>query len=168
MYELLYAGRFGNYPRAWESLEELQASGFSGEVSLRSKEVSNPVKLYHIPSEKVAEIVAALPEAQRNSGLVFSEAPPDSQRAIQGEWDGTNLTYSFVPKPMRLAFVEDMRHADGLEAKTLLRYYLDPADVEWLDELLEDFPDHVVEFSGFKIRTGTHRRRMIVWEVRQY
>lgn len=168
MYRHLYAGRFGNYPRAWQSVAEIHASGYSGHVSIRSLETSNPVKLYHVPAAEIPAKVDALPLSHRKAGLVFSESPDDSKRTIQGEWDGFNLTHSYFQAPMRLAFERQLLHADGPQARWLLRHYLDAADYEWLDELLVDFPGHVVEFSGFKCRVGTHRRRMIVWEVRAY
>lgn len=168
MYRLLYGGRFGNYPQAWRSLDEIRASGYSGHVSIRSVQTSNPVKLYHVPAEQLAGKVAALPQSHREAGLVFSESPDDSKRTIQGEWDGFNLTYSFAQAPMRLAFERQMLHADGPRARWLLKRYLDVSDYEWLDDLLHDFPNHVVEFSAFSCRVGTHRRRMIVWEVRHY
>lgn len=168
MYRHLYAGRFGNYPQAWRSLAEIRASKYSGHVSIRSLQTSNPVKLYHVPADQLAAKVASLPASHRDSGLVFSESPDDSKRTIQGEWDGFNLTYSFYQAPMRLAFEKQLLHADGAKARWLLKKYLDASDYEWLDELLVDFPDHVIEFSGFSIRVGTHRRRMICWEVRRY
>jgi hypothetical protein len=168
MYRLLYGGRFGNYPRAWESLEAVLASGYGGHVSIRSLQTSNPVKLYHVPAAELSARVAALPPAHRDAGLVFSESPDDSKRTIQGEWDGFSLTYSFFKAPMRLAFERELLHAEGPRARWLLKHYLDAADYEWLDDLIRDFPGHVVEFSGFSCRVGTHRRRCIFWEVRYY
>lgn len=168
MYRALYAGRFGNYPRAWQSLKEVLESGYSGHVSIRSKQTSNPVKLYHVPADELAGKVHSLPPAHRDAGLVFSESPDDSKRTIQGEYDGFNLTYSFYQAPMRLAFEKQMLHAEGPSARWLLKRYLESADLEWLDDLLLDFPGHVVEFSAFSCRVGMDRRWMIVWEVRAY
>jgi len=168
MYRHLYAGRFGNYPLAWETLDEVLRSGYTGCVSLRSRQTSNPVRLYHIPFNELEKTVAELPPLHRDGGLVFSEAPPDDKRVVQGEWDGYSLTYSFYRAPMRLAFEKQLLHADGLTAKQILRHYLDAADYEWLNDLVDDFPGHVVEFSGYSCRVGTHRRRCIFWEVRKY
>jgi hypothetical protein len=168
MYRLLKAGRFGNYPRSWDSVDAVERDKFTGLVSIRSLEVSNPVKLYHIPGAELRETVEAIPMERRAAGFNFLEAPPDHKRTIQGEWDGTNLFYSCDPQPMRFALAKDGRQVSGVVARTLLRHYLDPGDVDWLDDLVMDFPDHVIEFSGVSIRCGTHNRRMIVWEVRAY
>lgn len=168
MYRLVKTGRFGNYPCFWSTLEEVERSGFGGLVSLRSLETSNPVRLYHIPAKELRKTVEALPAEVRAAGLTFSEAPPDHLRTIQGEYDGHNLFYSFDPSPMRIALEKDGRQADGLTAKMLMRQHLDPGDVEWIEELLEDFPNHVVEFSGFRVRCGQLKRRTIIWEVRLY
>lgn len=168
MYQHLYAGRFGNYPQAWRSLKELKASKYRGCVSLRSLQTSNPVRLYHVPYAELGERIAALPQAYRQAGFAFSESPDDSKRTIQGEWDGFNLTYSFLPLPMRDAFDKQMLSASHPQALWLLKRHLDQSDYEWLGELLESFPKHVVEFSAFSVRVGVLRRRMIVWEVRHY
>lgn len=168
MYQLLYAGKFGNYPLAWESLKDVLKSKYRGYISLRSRQTSNPVKLYHIPFDDLLNQINNLPESHRSGGLVFSESPDDSKRTIQGEWDGYSLTYSFARLPMRFAFEKQMLHAEGSKARWLLKRYLDASDYEWLDELLTEWPKHVVEFSVFSCRVGILRRRMVVWEVRRY
>lgn len=172
MYRLLLDGTFGNHARAWESLDALAASGYRGHVSLRSKETSNPVRLYHVPYDDLATTVAALPPDQTKPGLIFSESPPDAERTLQGEVmrneSGLKLTYSFAPHPMRIAFEKQILSATGLVAGLLLRKHLDPCDYEWIETLLDDWPGHVVEFSGFLVKVGTLQRRCLIWEVRNY
>jgi hypothetical protein len=169
MYKLLWSGRFGNYPRAWKSIEEVIQSGFRGEVSLRSMQINNPVRLYHIQPDKLEEVVQALPISQRAAGLTFTEAPPDHKRVIQGEYDGESLTYSFSPKPMRFALAEAGLHARGFAARRILQAYMEPGDYEWICDLLVDFPGATVEFSTFSVPVGTQPgSKMIVWEVRHY
>lgn len=169
MYRLLYTGRFGNYPLAWKSLADLLASDYRGLVSVRSLQTANPVRLYGVPRNELQGRIADLTSAERSGGLVFSEfMPHGSHGTIQGEWDGFNLTYTFAKAPMRQAFDLQQLFAEGPRARLILQGSLDASDYEWLEELLADFPGHVVEFSGYKIRVGTLRRRMIVWEVRRY
>lgn len=173
MYECLLAGKFGNFVRAWNSLADVEASGYRGHVSLRSKEVSNPVRLYHVPFADLRQTVETLPESQRLSGLVFSESPPDEKRTIQGELmrnhKGYVLTYSYVPKPMRLAFADQCLTATGLEAKMLLEHHLTPTDYDELQLLLDLYEDHVIEFSAFSVNVGVlPRRNCVIWEVRLY
>jgi hypothetical protein len=169
MYQLLYAGRFGNYPLAWRSVSEVEASGFTGRISVRSRHVANPVRLYGVPVSHLSRQLRSLPDEQRNADLIFSEfMPHETHGGIQGEFDGFNLTYTFHRAPMRIALERQLLHADGPRARWLLKRHLEASDYEWLDDLLADFPNHVVEFSSFSCRVGTLRRRTIFWEVRAY
>ena len=168
MYRLMADGRFGNYPRAWSTVEEVERSGFDGLVSIRSLERSSSLRMYHIPAKKLRGTVISIPDQLLSRGVTFCEAPPDDKRTIQGEWDGENLFYSFDQTPMRTALEKDGKHVRGLEARMLLQRHLDPSDLDWLDALVEQYPDHVIEFSGFRVRCGTLSKRMIVWEVRAY
>lgn len=169
MYRLLESGRFGNYPISWPSVRDIVSSGFSGRVSVRSRQVANPIRLYGIPIAELRRTLSQLPTEQRNAELTFSEfVPHETHGTIQGEYDGFNLTYSLVRAPMRIALEKQLLHADGPRARWILKRHLEATDYEWLDDLLADFPGHVVEFSCFTCRVGTLRRRAIFWEVRAY
>lgn len=173
MYSLLLGGRFGNFVRAWDTLPEVLSSGYRGLVSLRSRERSNPIRLYHIPIDDLEATVAKQTDAQRAAGFVFSEAPPDHKRTIQGELmrdeAGYYLHYSFSPEPMRIALEQDGQHARGLAAKLLLEHYLEPSDYDALQDLLDAHPGAVIEFTGFTVPVGViPHRKMVVWEVRNY
>jgi hypothetical protein len=173
MYRRMQAGEFGNRPRMWNSLAELYASGYQGLVSLRCRRISDPYRRYHVPLAEIESLLRAERPDKIDAGLVFSEAPDDTQRTIQGELQelpgGLALTYSLVRAPMRDAFDVDRRHAQGLTAKLLLSHYLYPPDLEHLYQLLERWPDHVIEFSAFRIPIGVEPgSRMFVWEVRAY
>jgi hypothetical protein len=168
MYRLLREGRFGNYPINWPSLAALQASGYQGKVGVRSLAVSNPIALYHVPVGELAQRIAELPDTIDRSGLVFTEALDESKNTLQGEYDGHRLTYTFDKNPMKAAFRNQCLHAAGLLARGLLNHYLEPVDVDVIDDLLHDFPGHIVEFSGFSIPVGQRRTKMVVWEVRAY
>lgn len=173
MYRRYFAGEFGNRPRTWKSLQEIYDSGYTGLVSMRSLQASHPFRLYHVP---VAELAARLEQIRpdhRDAGIVFSEAPDDRHRAIQGELQrlpgGLALTYSFVRKPMREAFDDDRRHAQGLTAHLLLKQHVHPPDLDWLLELLDRWEDHVIEFSAFRVPVGVvPKSRCFFWEVRLY
>lgn len=169
MYRLLESGRFGNYPLSWRSVRDVQVSGFAGLVSVRSRQIANPVRLYGIPVSQLTATISRLPDDQKNADLTFSEfVPHETHGTIQGEWDGFSLTHSFYRAPMRIALERQLLHAEGPAARWILKRHLDATDYEWLDDLLVDFPGHVVEFSGFACRVGTLRRRTIFWEVRAY
>lgn len=173
MYEMLQAGRFGNFCRLWHSLEEVLASDYTGLVSIRSLQTTNPIRLYHVPIAELAETVAKLPVYYSGKGLTFCESPPDDKRTIQGEimrdeW-GYRLHYSFALETMRIALETAGRWAQGLEAKLLLETYLEPVDFDELQLLLDMYPGAAIEFTGFRVPVGViPHRKMIVWEVRHY
>lgn len=174
MYKRLLSGRFGNIVQAWPSYADIEASGYRGHVSIRSKQTSNPVRLYHVPFDDLKAAVDGLPESYRKAGLMFSESPPDHKRTIQGElmrWEhgGYYLTYSYAPHPMRIAFDKQRLEARGLAAKMILLHHLSPVDYDELQGLLESYPDSVIEFSAFSCPVGIiPGRRMVIWEVRNY
>lgn len=168
MYDLLTRGRFGNFVRIWESVAAVEASGYRGLVSMRSKDVSNPIKLYHVPAAELRSRFASLPPEKVRSGVIFNEAPDDCGRLIQGEYDGYHFDHTFARYPMRIALEKQRISATGLRAKGILRHYLDPGDYDWLHELLDDFPGATIEFSAFAKPVGMLHRRMVVWEVRHY
>jgi hypothetical protein len=112
--------------------------------------------------------VAALPSEQRESGLVYCESPPDECRRLQGEWDGSSLYYSRVPKPMRYALEEGGVQLKGPWARLYLRHALLPESYEHILELEENFPGHVIEFSEFSKPVGQLKTNLFIWEVRLY
>jgi hypothetical protein len=169
MQQLLASGRLGNAMRMWPNLEALQASGYDGLVYVRSMQISNSDKLFEVPAAEVAERLN-----QRRIALAscrFYEAPLNELRVIQGEFchlPPYYLNYTMAHEPLRTALERDSRHAYGSEALGILRHYCDPADYDWLHELLDVYPGHVIEFSVLRQRVGTLRRRMVIWEVRSY
>jgi hypothetical protein len=172
MYNLLLSGRLGNYARAWTSADDVLASGYSGEVSLRAQKIGDPVKLYHVPVIRLRETLRQH-GLQDRKDLVFSEAPPDDKRVIQGELAvterGLYLNYTFAKHPMRIAFREESRHAYGATAVQIVRDYVDPPSLDDLWGLLDDYPGAVVEFSTFRVPVGVMpHRRTLIWEVRHY
>jgi hypothetical protein len=60
------------------------------------------------------------------------------------------------------------RQYTGLRAKMLLERYLDPSSLECVEDLLNEWPDHVIEFTAFDRTLGTLRRNTVIWEVRLY
>lgn len=172
MYELLLSGRLGNYARAWTSASEVLASGYWGEISLRAQRVRDPVKLYHVPADRLLDTLRQH-GLQDREDLVFSEAPPDDKRVIQGELTvterGLYLNYTFARHPMRIAFREESRHAYGATAVQIVRDYVDPPSQDDLWDLLETYPGAVIEFSTFRVPVGVMRHRQtLIWEVRHY
>jgi hypothetical protein len=168
MYQMLRSGRFGNTARIWPTLADLQRSGYQGLVSLRRQRRDSPTRQYHVPAAEVPKYL----DQYGHHGITLTECPPED-RVIQGEvcevpGHGWCLTYTFTGGPMRFALEKDAHTVSGLCARKLLRATLDPSGYEWIEQLLEDFPEHVVEFSQFPVPLGTLKQRLLVWEVRSY
>lgn len=173
MYRLLERGALGNTVRMWRGLPAIRASGYRGLVSMRSLQVSNPVRLYHVPYNELIGQVMQLPSHFREYGLMFSEAPLDDKRSVQGEVmygpAGLYLRYTTAPHPMRVAFDHEDKRVTGIAARGILRHHLWPADYDDLMELCDLYPGHVIEFSGFTVPVGRLRgRACLIWEVRDY
>lgn len=132
---------------------------------------------YNVPPEDLADVwyqQACKPFGEfSESQLYISEMAPTTLTLIQGEVmrdvGGLYLYYSTVAKPMRDSLKEGGREAKGLMALGLLRGYLNHNSYNWLEGLLDAYPDHVVEFSCYAKQWGTvPGHNTVFWEVRQY
>lgn len=189
-FEALLSGKLGNRIRMWNNYEELISSGFDGKVGMRYKgQVGGSGKIkYSIPVSSVREIMSDWVKSGLNKNkIVFSEDCPDHNLTIQGEFlrgddvprkvsnssfyraPMIELFYSTEPTKMRIALAKSGRRVYGIEARTILRHFLDPNSLEWLYELSEMFRNHVIEFSTYTMFLGTiPYRNTIIWEVRKY
>lgn len=170
MYRLLKQGRLGNTVRHYPNLQSLIDDKTVEFVGCRCLQVNQPWMLYCCRKEKLLE---GLRERKyTGEGLEFYESPPDTYRRIQGELlrgpGGLHFRYTFVPGPMRLALRQEERNTSGLAAQHLLQGYTEPACYDWLMELLDTYPDHVVEFTSYTIPVGTLLQPWLIWEVRYY
>ena len=79
-----------------------------------------------------------------------------------------SMTYTDIKLPMRPALAQRTLHADGLMALGLLKCYLDDPSYDNMMSLLDEYPDHVVEFTAFNRAMGVLGWASCVWEVRSY
>lgn len=98
---------------------------------------------------------------------------PDERLTIQGEiinhYNGLNLLYSKIKKPMNLALAECQEYAKGLKAQLILKYFLSPSSYSDLEVLLEKYSESAIEFSTYSIPVGNiPGRNTVIWEVRNY
>jgi hypothetical protein len=114
-----------------------------------------------------------LKDGMKIEELKFNQLMPDENLTIQGEImlteKGIYLLYTTIKKPMLWAFKEEVLHAWGLKAKSILEYYLSPVSLEEVYLLLNQFSDCVVEFSSYSCLVGNlPNRNTVIWEVRGY
>lgn len=170
-------GEFGNHSPTWETLKEflddyrcvLLSCQLNGLVHLRNR-VAGGDTYYNLRPSNAISIWRSV---DRPQDWYLSEMAPTDQTLFQGEvmrgiW-GLELTYTTVAKPMREALQEKTNCVRGIIASSFLRYYLDDNSYDWLEVLLDRYPDHVIEFSTYSICWGTlPHYNTVFWEVRKY
>jgi hypothetical protein len=164
------AGRFGNKTRSWSTFDELWQSGYRGLVHIRNR-IAGAATWYNVPFERVLWTLHNVCKlSQPIESLYYAEMAPTAETIVQGEvmrgLNGLELTCSFVVAPMREALLRETKIAQGLRATMVLSHFLDPGDCDWIQELLAEYPGHVIEWSHYRIPCGTLNRRCIIWEVR--
>jgi hypothetical protein len=176
-YLLYEAGAYGNKFRTWNRLHDIEASDFSGKIVMRYRGKSGGA---HYPrlGEQITLAEASITLRQWIAKgadideIAYNEAAPDHALLLQGEImlsiDHISLFYSTSKTTMRLALREG-NHACGMQALVLLRQSLFPSSWSDVLELLDRFPNSVIEFSAFAHAVGYLRgRNAVIWEVRNY
>lgn len=179
-YELMRDGEFGNRLRQWETVEELLGSDFRGRVALRYRDGRGGGGRceYHVPvwqaRHRMRQWVA---EGLEEGRIYFSEMAPDEKIVLQGElipdgrW-GWALFYSRLKKPMREALAAGPENYFGPGSLLLLQAAMGGRESgDWGDfsGQMERWPESAIEFSIYSVFLGNvPRRRVIVWEVRNY
>lgn len=177
-------GEFGNAAPTWQTLNEWQRHR---KGLVLDRQYMLPNRLYHIrnrvagadtwynlPADKVeATWDLALYAGYAPEQLYISEMAPTERTLIQGEVQQSiehlDLLYTTVAKPMRDALRERNLRINGLAAMMVLKNRMCPNSWEWLNLLLERYPDHVVEFSTYSVDWGTVAGyNTVFWEVRNY
>jgi len=180
-YAFYNLGLLGNRAMIWQSLEEIDKSGWKGEVCVRStKGIRRGKTRYNIPRSDLENVIKELgKDGIPADSLTFNQAMSDGNLTIQGEvmrnHQGLFLLYSRVKKPMNLALREHEERATGLTAKCLLESELWTSSYDDVMELLGYFststaePSAIVEFSAYNEEVGALRgRNTVIWEVRNY
>ena len=179
-YYLLYENGFlGNKPLTWNSLEEIEQSGWKERICVRGRKgIPREKSRFNLTLDEMTKYVEQLErEGIPKINLTFNQAMPDEHLIIQGEVMRDinsnprymHLTYSTVKEPMNRALEKETLCSDGINALFLLKGNLYPPSYDDLQELLELFPDSIIEFSAYDISVGNiSNRNAIIWEVRNY
>lgn len=180
-------GEFGNASPSWQTLGEFLNSSYADAYSrdlihIRNR-VANGPTWYNVRADRVADTFHAICKTQPDvdpDSLYFSAMAPTECTILQGEVArcesytdpiAAHLTlyYSRQPLTMRAALAKDGRVAYGLEARGLIQWATCPRSYAWLMQLLDRYPDHVVEFSCYSKQWGTLAGyNTVFWEVRRY
>jgi hypothetical protein len=192
-YELWEANALGNRTRIWRDPQEAETWGmirayeasaviyrhnhFFAYPEIGFREIRRGAgagKWEKVPWSKVMETAKQWRAEGRR--FIMDDGAPDDKRSLQGEVvrteRGLEGFLDLVGRlPMRPAMAAGHMQPYGyLQTKLLLDRYMDASSRADLDELLEQYPDHAVEFSTFRVPVGTFGfgRNTIFWETRLY
>jgi hypothetical protein len=173
VYNLYEQGIFGNKAITWNSLDEIKNSGWKDKVCMRSKRgIARKEVVYNIEINEVPKYIRIWKEKGiPESAIHFNQSMPDEKLILQGEVTRFNcltLRYSTIKKPMNLALAEEDIEVYNKEAYNLIRGFMDKKSYNNLEELMEIWPESVVEFSSYNIPVGILKLNSVFWEVRNY
>lgn len=163
MYRLLKAGILGNTLRTWETLDEYLSDGAPRNVALRTREQGGPFIQNLSPSQV---------KKHWSPRFFISEHAPDYALTLQGEvQQSPNYIDLFCSTQsgytMRDGLRKHGRMEYGYRAVSLMKINMDPGSFEWINILLNDHPDSVIEFSCYPWAVGKiPNRNTLIWEVR--
>ena len=166
-------GALGNRPITWPTIDAAVNSGYAGRVAIRYQGTSgggpfiSGLLIGDLP-RTMGELAA---QGYAAGDFYAYEDVPTDELCINGEvrqYGELCLLYSTVRKRMRDSFKEGQRWATGVMARIVLAERLEPEDREHIYGLLDAYPKHTVEFTGYCTRVGVLQRKMIIWEVRSY
>lgn len=178
-------GEFGNASPTWSNLEELLKTPHwrsYGPFHIRNR-IAQGKSWYDQSADMMElswEIASRRIEVGGAHNLYISSMAPHWHNLIQGEvtqtpWDYNYvdhlfLRYSDLPDlPMRDAFEREQKYISGLGALSLLKSTLCPNSWDWLNQLLDNYPGHIIEFSTFSVDWGTVPGfNTVFWEIRAY
>lgn len=176
MYESLAAGAFGNTYPEWRTLADWNRDVTVGSAyfdhepwAVRSFKKSDKARLrLDLRKEDVAAYVQNnfAPDEKVSIGPVFNAWMTARIDVYLSPVPPCGLNVLWTPDKTLRSGWESL---SGLRAVGLMRKHLWPSDYDAIQELLEDYPGHVVEFTAFTKAVGTiPNRNAMVWEVRYY
>jgi hypothetical protein len=181
-YRLWQGGEFGNKLRAWRTVEDWKASGFGGDVVLRTLgSYGGGPAHYHLHPDEVEAMAARwIEDGIPSENIMVNEEAPDRQVILQGEYLNdiygagddacwSYFRYSTVAAHMRSALANRASESRGLRADLMLTASMTSASHDdWL-LLIDKYPKHVFEVSIYDCCLGDMPgRNALVWEVRRY
>lgn len=170
-------GEFGNASPTWNNYrewwEDWQPDGWETALYHVRNRVAGGRTWYNVGGCRLGEVWDYACSLYQPSQLYISAMCPTELTTLQGEVRRSerylDLTYTTVAKPMRDALAESTQYASGVLAVSLLRSHMNPKSYDWLQELFDRYPDHVVEFTCLDTCWGTlPGYNTIFWEVRSY
>lgn len=102
----------------------------------------------------------------------FAELAPDHMNTLQAELMRTDrylyLRYTLHSHKRMRECIHESQHVDGLKALALLQAYMDAPSYDCTMDLLDRYPDSVIEFCCYERSVGVLGWNTLFWEVRNY
>lgn len=173
MYELLGRGSFGNTIPYWLDEEDWEKTAPKMPVwGVRTMTPGGPCRLF-CPEDEVKKTCQEYRQAGYTPQISAMIDCVGAVTLMAEVWDSpTGLIVHGIDMPEKGAnWRRDMpakaKMYEGVAARRLLKQRLNPNSYEDLCDLLELWPDHVIEFSVMDRCFGTNdHRNTIVWELR--
>lgn len=168
------AGEFGNSSPTWNDFDEWDMQCYPPDQLFHVRNrIAGAHTWYDVSLAEMWFVWHKACIAYAPEHLYISAMCPTERTLIQGEvmrWNRElEFYYTTVKKPMRDALKEQSQTAYGITAKNLLLANLNTASYEWLQHLLDVYPDHVVEITALDCCWGTEPGfNTLYWEVRRY
>lgn len=173
--KLFDEGHFGNSVYNWYDFDQWFIDSKDNQKYVlrqfdREKGGSGYCKYNLEPLEVVREIARLKKEGYKMSTFCISDAMPDKQVILQGEYMAgpSTLYYSTEKMHMRPALALSGRHAHGPHADIMIQSGMCGRGYEKFCELKDMYPLSVIEFSVYHVPVGEKRWQTIIWEVRNY
>jgi hypothetical protein len=172
-------GEFGNRSPTWEGIQEMYDQGDlehckKGTLFHIRNRIAAAETWYNVRPEDLFDVYYN--DALKKFGkgdLYISQMAPTSRTTFQGELmhgvRGLEIFGTHVKKPMRDALKEKAFTISGYSVKAFLERYCDAVSYDWIQILMQRYPEHVIEFSCYNTTFGTvPNLNTLIWEVRQY
>ena len=162
-------GEFGNAAPTWSSVFAFKEA--------HKTEWPKQEQLFHLRSKKPGGSTYynltfhQLCKQKNVDDYYVSAMAPTQKTLIQGELRQSirhlEVRYTTVKKPMRDAFKVEDNTIFGLQAKAVVSNCLDANSQDWIEVLLDRYPNHIIEFSTYSTQWGTlPGYNTVFWEVR--
>jgi hypothetical protein len=86
---------------------------------------------------------------------------PGQDCIIQGHYSELIIEISFDPTILKYCKLKEM-------SKVIFKNFIGIENYHYLNDLIETYKDHIIEFSLFKNSVGIFSHPLIIWEIRKY
>jgi len=185
--QLASAGKCGNTPRIWLSIEEVLKDPNPPVAVFISTFTWNHFRVYH---QTRSDLKNWLRMAEDNDGILTHPTRPNTTAKIDEIYlmENPDVTkqesvdvfqFDWVPEDRWLKWAISNQPwgatkragltsiAEGLKALTILKHHLNNHFYD-LEDLQESYPTGIVEATLFPWRGGFYNRNLLIWEVRNY